>query len=74
MIRLFFSLTIHLVLQWNARVNAAAQRHAAAHAEEDMLAYRAGIPRADESARHLESRVREIKAELRARKLARLFG
>lgn len=74
MIRLALSLCIHLLLRWNARENAIAQRRAAAHSAADAMAYRAGIPRAEALARHWERRVSEIKAELRARRLARLFG
>lgn len=73
MIRLLVSLSVALLLDWNARKNALAQRHAAAHAEEDMNAYLAGIPQADAVAHHWAKQVREIKNELRDRRLASLF-
>jgi hypothetical protein len=73
-IRLGLSLCVHLLLRWNARENVIAQRQAAAHSAADAMAYRAGIPHAEAIARHLERRVIELRQELRARKLARLFG
>ena len=73
MIRLLLSLAVHELMAWNARQNAHAQRHAAIHAEEDANAYRAGIPRADATARLWESRTRMLRNELRARRLARFF-
>ena len=73
MIRLFVSLIVHALLLANAKQNAQAQRKFAAQMEEDMYAARRGIPMCDALVDDYDAKVRDIKAELRARKLARLF-
>ena len=73
MIRLFASFVLHAVLLANARKNAQAQRHFAVQLEEDMHAARRGIPMCDALVNDYDAKVRNIKAEMRARKLARLF-
>lgn len=73
MIRLFASLAVHTPLQWNARRNAHAQRHFATQLEEDMHAAHRGIPMCDALANDYDAKVRDIKTEIRAMKLARLF-
>jgi hypothetical protein len=72
-IRLFATLALHALLSWNARQSAQAQRKFAAQLEEDMHAARRGIPLCDALAIDYDAKVREIRSELLARKLARLF-
>lgn len=73
MIRALLSLALHSVLLWNARQAAGAQRHFAAKLEEDMYAAQRGIPLCDAMVHGYESKVRKLRADLRAYRLARLF-
>ena len=73
MIRAFLSLLMHAVLLRNARSNALAQRRFAVQMEEDMHAARRGIPFCDAVVDRYDAKVRELKIELRARRLAKVF-
>lgn len=73
MIKTLANLALHLLLRWNARVNAAAQRTMIKHLDADLAAAKRAIPECDRLVEDYESKVRTLQNELRARKTAKLY-
>jgi hypothetical protein len=71
--QLIASLALYRVLAWNARRNAIAQRHYAVQIEADAHAAQRDIAVCDAMAGYYAQRVRQLRTELRALKIARLF-